>query len=55
MTVKQPLHSQKDGMVANSHTATEITIIEPRSGWQLIDWRELWRYRDLFFFLVLNL
>ena len=28
------------------------TIIEAESGWQLIDWRELWRYRDLFFFLV---
>jgi len=28
------------------------TIIEAESGWQLIDWHELWRYRDLFFFLV---
>lgn len=28
------------------------TIIEAETGWQLIDWRELWRYRDLFFFLV---
>jgi len=28
------------------------TVIEAESGWQLIDWRELWRYRDLFFFLV---
>ena len=27
-------------------------IIEPQAGWQLIDWRELWRYRDLFYFLV---
>ncbi len=29
-----------------------LTVIEPRSGWQLVDWRELWHYRDLFFFLV---
>ncbi len=29
-----------------------LTVIEPVNGWQLIDWRELWRYRDLFFFLV---
>ena len=29
-----------------------ITIIEPRSGWQLIDFKELKEYRDLFFFLV---
>lgn len=28
------------------------TIIEPRSGWRLIDWRELYAYRDLFRFLV---
>jgi lipopolysaccharide transport system permease protein len=27
-------------------------IIEPKSGWQLIDWRELREYRDLFYFLV---
>jgi len=29
----------------------EITI-EPKNGWQLIDWRELAEYRDLFYFLV---
>ena len=28
------------------------TIIEPRSGWRLIDWRELRDYRDLFLFLT---
>lgn len=28
------------------------TLIESESGWRLINWRELWRYRDLFFFLV---
>lgn len=32
--------------------SSDITIIEARSGWQLIDWHELWRYRDLFYFLV---
>lgn len=29
-----------------------LTIIQPRSGWQLINFRELREYRDLFFFLV---
>ena len=29
-----------------------ITIIQPRTGWQLVDWKELHAYRDLFFFLV---
>jgi len=28
------------------------TVIEPPSGWQLVDWRELWQYRDLLYFLV---
>jgi len=30
----------------------KTTIIEPKSGWQLIDWKELMEYRDMFFFLV---
>ncbi len=29
-----------------------ITIIRPKSGWQIIDFKELKRYRDLFYFLV---
>jgi lipopolysaccharide transport system permease protein len=29
-----------------------ITVIEPTSGWRLVNIRELWDYRDLFFFLV---
>jgi lipopolysaccharide transport system permease protein len=29
-----------------------ITIIKPKSGWQLIDFKELLDYRDLFYFLV---
>ena len=28
------------------------TVIEPKPGWRMVDWRELWQYRDLFFFLV---
>lgn len=28
------------------------TIIEPKKGWQLIDWKEIREYRDLFYFLV---
>ena len=28
------------------------TIIEPKKGWQLVNWRELREYRDLFYFLV---
>ncbi len=29
-----------------------ITVIEPISGWQLVNLSEFWNYRDLFFFLV---
>jgi lipopolysaccharide transport system permease protein len=28
-----------------------VTIIEPRRGW-IIDWKELWRYRELLYFLT---
>jgi lipopolysaccharide transport system permease protein len=31
-----------------------VSIIQPRSGWQLIDFKELTEYRDLFYFLVLR-
>lgn len=37
----------------NSSSVTiHQTIIEPKKGWQLIDFKELREYRDLFFFLV---
>jgi lipopolysaccharide transport system permease protein len=29
-----------------------LRVIEPRIGWQPIDWRELWAYRELLGFLV---
>ena len=29
-----------------------VTIIKPRSGWQIIDLKELKEYRDLFYFLI---
>jgi lipopolysaccharide transport system permease protein len=29
-------------------------LIEPRSGWRSIDWRELYHYRDMFRFLTLR-
>jgi lipopolysaccharide transport system permease protein len=29
-----------------------LTVLEPRSGWQVIDVGELWRYRELLFFLA---
>lgn len=32
--------------------STPHLVIEPKSGWRLVDWRELADYRDLFLFLV---
>src|SRR5262249_37840139 len=29
-----------------------VTVIEPSRGWVGVHWRELWQYRDLFYFLV---
>ena len=29
-----------------------VTIIKPKSGWQIVDFKELREYRDLFYFLV---
>lgn len=34
----------------NSHS----TIIKPKKGWQLVNWKELFQYKDLFYFLVLR-
>jgi len=31
---------------------TSVTYIKPKSGWQVIDFKELKEYRDLFYFLV---
>lgn len=29
-----------------------VTVIEPRPGWRAIDFKELWQYRELIFFLT---
>ncbi len=33
-------------------SSESVTIIKPRSGWQIIDFQELMEYRDLFYFLI---
>ena len=30
----------------------QITIIEPRTGWHMLNWRELWAYRELLWVLT---
>ena len=48
-----PVESPADHVLGNA-AATEppLTVIEARSGWQPIDLAELWRYRELIYFLA---
>ena len=41
--------SVPESAVANR---SRVAVIEPVSGWRLLDWQELKEYRDLFFFLI---
>ena len=47
--ISRKLNSVK---IINNHKAEEITVVEHKAGWQLIDFKELKKYRDLFYFLV---
>ncbi len=42
----------KDGAPGFEPAQPPLTLIRPRSGWEIIDFEEIKRYRDLFFFLV---
>ena len=39
-------------MISSSKPLTNSLVIKPKSGWQLIDWKELIEYGDLFYFLI---
>jgi len=41
-----------DGVVAPKLHGSSETLIRPRSGWIAIDWAELFRFRDLLYFLI---
>ena len=36
----------------SSDSTSQSFVIKPKLGWQLIDWKELIEYRDLFYYLV---
>jgi lipopolysaccharide transport system permease protein len=38
--------------VDSTSVSAARNVIRARSGWRFVDFRELWEYRDLFFFLV---
>jgi lipopolysaccharide transport system permease protein len=44
-------------MKMSKNSKTEITqpfVIEPKKGWQVINWAELIKYKDLIFFLIMR-
>jgi lipopolysaccharide transport system permease protein len=52
-----PTDAQPDSPPAAPQSAPPeppLTVIEPRPGWALPDFRELWRYRELLYFLALR-
>lgn len=46
------IQSIDDGLHAVKQNETNLTIIEPSSGWRFVDLRELLQYRDLLWFLT---
>lgn len=38
----------------SSASAPSTVTIQPRRGWVIVDWREIYEYRDLLYFLVLR-
>ncbi len=45
---------KKPQMKSNSPSNIREVIIKPKTGWQLIDWKEIKEYKDLFYFLILR-
>jgi lipopolysaccharide transport system permease protein len=46
-----PTPGELEGMPARDVPPVHRTVIESTTGWQLVDISELWRYRELLFFL----
>src|SRR5262245_47204145 len=40
--------------LASAHSEPPLTVVEPQAGWAFPNLRELWRYRELLFFLALR-
>jgi lipopolysaccharide transport system permease protein len=51
-----PLHHQPiladASLAAPEPSEQPVTVIRPLSGWQLVNFRELWQFRELIFFLT---
>jgi lipopolysaccharide transport system permease protein len=42
------MSTTRDDLFAHEH----VTVIEPPKGWRMLDWRELWAYRELLWVLA---
>jgi lipopolysaccharide transport system permease protein len=51
-TTTPPAASAAPEASASGADDLPVTVIEPRSGWALLDTRDLWRFRELLFFLA---
>jgi len=51
-TLESESYSAINEPSASCDHSTPISIIEPRRGLRFLDWKELYAYRDLFFFLT---
>ena len=47
-----PLLAASSGVIADEFGELPVTVIEPRPGWRLLNLRELWRFRELLYFLT---
>ncbi|HTU22365.1 MAG TPA: ABC transporter permease, partial [Gemmataceae bacterium] len=52
--LEERLPASRDSATAAVDPADNLplTVIERRPTWQIVDWRELWRYHELLFFLT---
>ncbi len=50
-TIVEAAHSEAQTPAPGS-AAEAVVVIEPRRAWQRIDWRALWRYRELLVILA---
>jgi lipopolysaccharide transport system permease protein len=49
---ERPFPEEAPVPVAGSGAELPVTVIERRPGWRVIDTREMWRYRELLYFLT---
>src|SRR5262249_35170363 len=50
--IASPTNAEPDALGTPASPELPVTVIEPRPGWRLIDFRELWRFRELLFILA---